>query len=194
MSKIVCSRRSSLDQNIARKFGQCSSKVLLWNPKKWPFHDLYISHISLRPDILAVECFGFSNTPLDCLNEVTAHKVHLVEYISARVSTRIHSIFNTLTTYNYAHCLLHSSHLTFVSCSTLAPACINSSPTWAWPSWQATCKEANPSCEGGQQYTFIVNRFSGTEYQKSETICWRYTGCSITYSSNYIITSYTWCG
>ena len=46
------------------------------------------------------------------------------------------------------HCWVWQSwptlHLTFVCCSTLAPACSSSSATWAWPPKQAAWSAANP--------------------------------------------------
>ena len=44
--------------NIAWIFGQYNSKVLSWNPRKQSFYDLFTSHHSLRPEILAVQGFG----------------------------------------------------------------------------------------------------------------------------------------
>ena len=87
--------------------------------------------------------------------------------------TSLYNFFLFLTDYMeffHVHCWVWQSwptlHLTFVSCSTLAPACSSSSATWEWPSWQATWSAANPSCErvnDNDQCTFIVNMFSDTE-------------------------------
>ena len=53
--------------------------------------------------------------------------------------------------------------LTFVFCSTLVPACSNSSATWYWPSWQAAWNGVHPSCKrtkNTDQCTLIVNLLS----------------------------------